>query len=259
MKCLEHCLAHSKPSVGYTHTCVRAYNTYINLLLKVKESKFIKNIPTKKEGGKRGPSPPPLLLVLQNRPTSLDPADWLIPCRDGPCGDSHCSAEAGGGTLVLGALQEVKCHVAHVVHLIHLILGTHAPVELILAEVCFLCKGKAGPRGVIPTFPHTHTETGVRSLQSSLLPFRDLSKVFIGHLCPPPAPPQRCWRAQTSLSKALTQSLAHSRYSEQFIQQIPFIHPTIFIMPSTVRGTGDTAEEKCRHDLSSFGAYTLVG
>lgn len=89
-----------------------------------------------------------------------------------------------------------------------------------------------------------------------------LSRSFQGfHRTPvfPPQPPRRCWRAQTSLSKALTQSLAHSRYSEQFTQQIPFIHPTIFIVPSTVRGTGDTAEEKCRQDLSSFGAYTLVG
>lgn len=161
---------------------------YINLLLKVKESTFIKYVLTRKEGGKRGPSPPPLLLVLQNRSTSWDPADWLIPYWQGPLGGPHCSAEAGLGALVLRALQEVEGHVAHIVHLIHLILGTHAPVEVILAEVSFLCKGESGPRGVIPALPHTRTQTGVWSSQSRFLPFRNLSKVSTGHVCSPPHP-----------------------------------------------------------------------
>ena len=228
---------------------------HINLLLKVKESTFIKNILTRKEGGKRGPSPPPLLVVLQKRSTSWDPADWLIPYWEGPGGGLHCSAEAGLGALVLRALQEVEGHVAHIVHLIHLIPGTHAPVEVIMAEVSFLCKGENGPRGVIPPLPNTWTSTGVWSLQSRFLPFRNLSKVSIGRVCSPHHPGDTGGHRPPCPRHA--QGLAHSRYSEQFIQQIPFIHPT-FIMPSTVRGTV-TAEGKCRHDLSSLGAYTQVG
>lgn len=154
------------------------------------------------------PSPCPPVWIRQA-------GSFLI--RMAPLRTPHCSAEAGRGALVLGALQEVEGHVAHIVHLIHLVPGTHTPEEAGLAEVSFLCRGEAGPREVNPPLPHNACRN--RSGISAVIPSA-LLRSFPGfHWTPlpssPPPHPRRCWRAQTSRSKAVTQSLAHRRCSEK--------------------------------------------
>lgn len=67
-----------------------------------------------------------------------------------------------GVPLGLRALQEIIGHIAHFIHLVHLMLEIHAPVEAVLAEVSFICRGETGTRGVIPNLPHIHTETKAR-------------------------------------------------------------------------------------------------
>lgn len=197
MKCLEHCLAHCNHSLGYIHTCIcSCMHTYIQKQAsRLENPSLLNTFQQKRKVGQEGPAHLHSSFVLQNRPTGLYPANWLLLHQGG---DPHCSAEAGRGALGLRALQEIIGHIAHFIHLVHLILEIHTPVEAVLAEVSFICRREAGTKGMIPNLPHIHNRNKSKIL--TIIP-PVLSRSFQGFHITPSSPPQRYWRAQALIPK----------------------------------------------------------